>query len=70
MALSRSRSCRITRLPDVPGRTAADLRLGPDADTALTARNLAGSGHGEFGPVAMRAAVDRNLLPQARWHWF
>ncbi|HEY8877149.1 MAG TPA: TonB-dependent receptor [Roseateles sp.] len=55
--------------PDVPAYTAVDLRLGvplsPQADIALTGRNLNGS-HGEFTALPTRTEFGRSLLLQVR----
>ena len=60
--------------PEVPGYTTVDLRLGgrlsPDAEIALTAHNVLNGGHGEFGPVATRTEVGRNVMLQLRMRWF
>ena len=60
--------------PAVPAYTALDLRLGgrlgADVEIALTAHNLLGGGHGEFGPVETRTEVGRSIGLQLRLRWF
>lgn len=55
--------------PDVPAYLAVDLRWGwrlsPGIELSLAGRNLLGSGHGEYYPIASRTEVRRSVYVQA-----
>jgi iron complex outermembrane receptor protein len=52
--------------PLVPAYTAVDLRFGwrprPGLELSVTAKNLTGSGHGEFTDVATRTQLERSVF--------
>ncbi|RYF43909.1 MAG: TonB-dependent receptor [Comamonadaceae bacterium] len=57
--------------PAVPSYTALDARWGwqvrPDLELSLTARNLGGGRHPEWGAAASRAEYGRNVVLKAVW---
>ncbi|HTJ96772.1 MAG TPA: TonB-dependent receptor [Rhodocyclaceae bacterium] len=64
---------RVGRLsfPVVPAYTAVDARLAwrpsTELELSLTAQNLFDSAHPEFGDVATRSEIGRNISLKARW---
>jgi iron complex outermembrane receptor protein len=57
--------------PNVPSYTAVDLRLGwrlqPDLELSLTAQNLFGPGHIEFGTPATASEFERGVFLKLVW---
>jgi iron complex outermembrane receptor protein len=57
--------------PDVPAYTTFDARLGwvprPDLELSVTAQNLFGSSHSEYGPVATRSRIPSGIFLKLVW---
>ena len=59
--------------PEVSRYVTADVRVGwqvrPDLELAIGVRNLGDGGHGEFGALATRTEVERNVYASVRWQF-